>query len=102
MKSVRHLHVYRLLRSDEDSSTGIFPRDDYDMTITPAEHIEKGSCPSLRSHYISASKSYKVCLFYANKSICERHIDPSLLRIAKIKLDLFLQDVWDVYQAMTR
>ena len=91
----RFLTVYRLLALDEDPSKGLH-RDDADFTISATEHLEVGSFLTRRSQYISTSKDYGVCLFYANKAVNERGYDPSDLKIVQIKLDLKLGRIYDL------
>ncbi|WKB54340.1 RHS repeat-associated core domain-containing protein [Eleftheria terrae] len=51
-------YAYRVLRSDEDPSAGLAPKDPT-ANYTPEGHVGHGSRPEFRSQYISASRTYE-------------------------------------------
>jgi hypothetical protein len=91
---LKFIKVYRLLREDEDPDKGLHAKNPTDYRTSIAEHIESGSWKN--SRFISASKSFDVCLFYASKAIHDRGSKPENLRIVEIELDLSAGDVIDL------
>lgn len=59
--------VHRVIRPDEDPSTGLFPKNP-DANVSVDEHVRFGSRPGFESQYISTTKNIDIARAWAARS----------------------------------
>ena len=84
--------LYRVMRPDEDCSSGLLAKNPSDTTTTVNNHVECGSEPMYTSQYISFTSSIEVAQFWQGKkpwlNLKIASIKPGTIPLPCVKYDL--------------